>query len=148
MTPPNRFIRLVGCCLSAGVLLVALATRVAAQKHDKDKDDGHGRGQKLKTFLTGPLHIQDQGSFYIGGVPKVTNYATSATPATNGTAANQIMIGQMYVQFQVPEGWSPDQTREGKWPIIMVHGSTHTGACLESTPDGREGWEPYFVRHG
>src|SRR5205807_10324617 len=25
---------------------------------------------------------------------------------------------------------------------------THTGACLESTPDGREGWEPYFVRHG
>jgi hypothetical protein len=30
----------------------------------------------------------------------------------------------------------------------MVHGSTHTGACLEATPDGREGWYPYFVRHG
>jgi hypothetical protein len=30
----------------------------------------------------------------------------------------------------------------------MVHGSSHTGACLESTPDGREGWYPYFVRHG
>jgi hypothetical protein len=30
----------------------------------------------------------------------------------------------------------------------MVHGSTHTAACLESTPDGREGWYPYFVRKG
>jgi hypothetical protein len=30
----------------------------------------------------------------------------------------------------------------------MVHGSTHTGAALESTPDGREGWFPYFVRKG
>jgi hypothetical protein len=30
----------------------------------------------------------------------------------------------------------------------MVHGSTHTAACLESTPDGREGWAPYFVRNG
>ena len=30
----------------------------------------------------------------------------------------------------------------------MVHGSSHTGACLESTPDGREGWYPYFVRKG
>ena len=30
----------------------------------------------------------------------------------------------------------------------MVHGSTHTAACLESTPDGREGWAPYFVRQG
>jgi hypothetical protein len=32
--------------------------------------------------------------------------------------------------------------------VIMVHGSTHTAACLESTPDGREGWAPYFVRNG
>ena len=148
MIGDNRFISRVDCCLSTTVLLVALATGAAAQKHDKDKDKDHGGGRTSRGFLTAPLHIQDQGSFYIGGVPKVTNYAASATPATNGTAANQIMIGQMYVQFQIPEGWSPDQTREGKWPVIMVHGSTHTGACLESTPDGREGWEPYFVRHG
>jgi hypothetical protein len=30
----------------------------------------------------------------------------------------------------------------------MVHGSSHTGAALESTPDEREGWYPYFVRKG
>ena len=27
----------------------------------------------------------------------------------------------------------------------MVHGSTHSGACVESTPQGTEGWAPYAV---
>src|SRR5713101_8097518 len=52
-------------------------------------------------------------------------------------------IGQMYVQFQIPANRKPNMP-----PVIMVHGSTHTAACLESTPDGREGWAPYFVRQG
>jgi hypothetical protein len=47
------------------------------------------------------------------------------------------------VQFQIPA-----QRSGPGWPVIMVHGSTHTGAALESTPDGREGWYPYFVRKG
>jgi hypothetical protein len=36
---------------------------------------------------------------------------------------------------------------ERQWPIIFVHGSTHTGAALDSTPDGKEGWHSYAVRH-
>ena len=49
----------------------------------------------------------------------------------------------MYVQFQIPANKKANMP-----PVIMVHGSTHTAACLESTPDGREGWAPYFVRKG
>jgi hypothetical protein len=49
----------------------------------------------------------------------------------------------MYVQFQIPANRKLTMP-----PVIMVHGSTHTAACLESTPDGREGWAPYFVRQG
>ena len=97
---------------------------------------------KQKRFLTKPLVIEDQGSFFIGGVQKVTNYAT--VPGPNQTAApSQITIGQMYVQFEIPQS---KKTRMP--PVIMVHGSSHTAACLESTPDGREGWYPYFVRKG
>src|ERR1700722_10893349 len=97
---------------------------------------------KQKRFLTKPLVIEDQGSFFIGGVQKVTNYAT--VPGANQTAApNQITIGQMYVQFEIPQSKKPRMP-----PVIMVHGSSHTAACLESTPDGREGWYPYFVRKG
>ena len=124
-----------GC---VAILLVAMATGVSGQA-----------GQKPKKFLTAPLTVEDQGSFFIGGVQKVTDYATVAPPPAGTTVAppaarapHQITIGQMYVQFQIPA------RKYGGYPVIMVHGSSHTAACLESTPDGREGWYPYFVRKG
>jgi hypothetical protein len=75
------------------------------------------------------LQICDQGSFFVGGMPKITKFTNSVTPAANYA---QITVGQMYVQFQVP-------VAAKKWPLIMVHGSTHSGACVESTPQGTEG---------
>src|SRR5213594_2995922 len=128
----NRFTAFAQCVI---VFLLAGATVLAED------------GNKTKKFLTKPLVIEDQGSFFIGGVPKVTNYATVpvATPANPNPVAlpNQVTIGQMYVQFQVPVN-----KKRNMPPVIMVHGSSHTAACLESTPDGREGWYPYFVRKG
>jgi hypothetical protein len=100
---------------------------------------------KARRFLRKPLVIEDQGSFFIGGIPKVTTYATTPPPNAPNQAPqpDQITIGQMYVQFQIPANRKANTP-----PVIMVHGSTHTAACLESTPDGREGWWPYFVRNG
>jgi hypothetical protein len=121
--------------IAAGLFGAALALATLAQAATLE-------GQKPKKFLTKPLVIEDEGSFFVGGVPKVTNYAT--VPGPNQAAApNQITIGQMYVEFQIPAA-----KKRNMPPVIMVHGSTHTGACLESTPDGREGWLPYFVRKG
>ena len=134
MKRENRSKRRVGWCLFSLALLFTIAASIPAQE-----------GAKPKRFLTKPLVIEDQGSFFIGGAPKVTTYATVPPPNAPNQAntPNQITIGQMYVQFQIPA------RRKAKTPpVIMVHGSSHTGACLESTPDGREGWEPYFVRHG
>ena len=96
-----------------------------------------------KKFLSKPLVIEDQGSFFVGGVPKITNYAAGPAQPNQAPVPNQIMIGQMYVQFQIPQ-----TKKRNTPPVIMVHGSSHTAACLESTPDGREGWSPYFVRKG
>ena len=79
------------------------------------------------TSLGGPLRLRDQGSFYVNG--KV------AVPANGETVVNQ-----MYVQYWIPE------TRGALPPVIMVHGSSHTGKTYETTPDGREGWATYFVR--
>ena len=91
-------------------------------------------------YLSGaPLSICDQGSFFVGGVPKVTRYASSAA-VREGGSPQQITIGQMYVQFQIPE-------QRRRWPLIMIHGSTHTGAALDSTPGGGEGWLSYAVRN-
>src|SRR5947199_5477369 len=97
-------------------------------------------GNRTKKFLTKPLVIEDQGSFFIGGVPKVTDYATVPGPNQSNTP-NQITIGQMYVQFQIPARKTPNVP-----PVIMVHGSAHTGACHDSTLHGPEGWQPNLLQ--
>jgi pimeloyl-ACP methyl ester carboxylesterase len=48
----------------------------------------------------------------------------------------------MYVEIRVPA----KQTHP--YPIIMVHGGSMSGTNYTGTPDGREGWAQYFVRHG
>src|SRR5436190_6979999 len=79
------------------------------------------------TSLGGPLRLRDQGSFYVNG-------------KVSGPASGETVINQMYVQYWIPE------TRGALPPVIMVHGSSHTGKTYETTPDGREGWATYFVR--
>ena len=105
------------------------------------------QAQAPKRFMGGPVTLEDQGSFFVGGITKISEFAAVpfAPPGqpTPPRTPQQITIGQMYVQFQIPARRSAPG-----WPVIMVHGSTHTGAALESTPDGREGWYPYFVRNG
>ena len=123
--------------VALALLLVTTASTASAQN------------VQPRRFLGGPLTIEDQGSFFIGGVQKVSTFATVPASPPGSTAPppaptpQQITIGQMYVQFQIPA-----KKYGVGWPVIMVHGSTHTGACLEATPDGREGWYPYFVRRG
>ena len=84
-----------------------------------------------------PVTICDHGGFFVGGVPKISTYTQ---PDRQERVPHQITIGQMYVQYMIPE-----QRRQ--WPLIMIHGSTHTGAALDATPDGREGWFSYAVRN-
>lgn len=53
-----------------------------------------------------------------------------------------ITVNQMCVRFMVPED------ADGRVPVVMIHGATLTGKSWETTPDGRMGWDEYFVRHG
>ena len=79
--------------------------------------------------LSGPVSIAKQGYFFVNG-----QYATSKD--------GQIMVGQMFVQFQIP------QARTHKYPVIMWHGGGQTGTNFLGTPDGRPGWADYFLRQG
>jgi hypothetical protein len=87
-------------------------------------------------YLKNSVNVCDQGSFFVGGKLKTTYYERSSTRSATPQA---MMIGQMYVQFQIPMKFND-------WPVIFVSGGAHTGASLESTPDGREGWGPYALR--
>jgi pimeloyl-ACP methyl ester carboxylesterase len=48
----------------------------------------------------------------------------------------------MYVEYFLPV------KATHKFPIILIHGGVHTGAGFVSTPDGRDGWAIYLVKHG
>jgi hypothetical protein len=73
---------------------------------------------------TGPLSIDKQGSFFVGG-RDVTSDTLSTVPAY--ASSGTITVDQMYVHYQVPTG---------------------AGKTWETTPDGRMGWDEYFVRKG
>src|SRR5262245_4743880 len=76
-----------------------------------------------------PLALAEQGYFFVGG---------SYTKTRDG----QIMSGQMFVQYQVP------QNKRQPYPIVMWHGGGQTGTNFLGTPDGRKGWAEYFLEQG
>jgi len=88
-----------------------------------------------------PLVLKDFGSFFVNGTVITTNFPNA--PAMGTPVPGRIVVNQMYVQYLIPEKTNPKL-----YPVIMVHGSGHTGKTYETTPDGREGWATYFVRHG
>ncbi len=86
----------------------------------------------------GPFTIARQGSFFIGG-REVRSDTLSTLPAY--AASGTVTVDQMYVHYQVPAG-------PAGVPITLVHGCCLTGKTWETTPDGRMGWDEYFVRRG
>ena len=86
-----------------------------------------------------PLVLAKQGSFFINE----QNIAAAFPTATGTPVPGHISAKGMYVQYQIP-----DARNRGAYPVIMVHGSGHTGKTYEETPDGRIGWAEYFVRRG
>ena len=91
-----------------------------------------------QNMMTGPLSLERQGSFFVGG-RNVHSDALSVLPQY--APAGTITIDQMYVRYQVPVGAS-------KLPITLIHGCCLTGKTWETTPDGRMGWDEYFLRAG
>jgi hypothetical protein len=85
-----------------------------------------------------PLTIRSQGSFFVGGEKK----ALPAPPPGAGGAfgGGEITVNQMYVQYQIPLRGNRHV------PVVMVHGCCLSSKTWETTPDGRMGWDEYFVR--
>jgi pimeloyl-ACP methyl ester carboxylesterase len=77
-----------------------------------------------------PIVLADQGYFHVGG-----RYIQNKD-------GGQIMTGQMFVQYQIP------QDRKSPYPVVMWHGGGQTGTNFLGTPDGRKGWADYFLQQG
>lgn len=94
----------------------------------------------------GPLMIEEQGYFYVGGsytdIPEELNLEPSTRDGSLATPGDTRYFGQMYVEYQIPAG------NTQPYPIILVHGGSRTGADYLMTPDGRPGWRDFFLRLG
>lgn len=98
--------------------------------------------------MTSPMQIEAMGSFFVGGrtvivagEPLRSIEMSRDVPAytfdPNGTYA----IDHAYVSYMIPAD-------ARHVPVVFVHGGGMTGACWESTPDGRPGWLTSFLRAG
>lgn len=90
----------------------------------------------LQTPAT-PLVLKAQGSFFVGG----DKFEQTRVELGGLGPGGHITVNQMYVRFMVPQAGD-------RIPVVMVHGATLTGKSWETTPDGRMGWDEYFVRKG
>ncbi len=86
----------------------------------------------------GPLTLQSQGSYFVGGTD-TRSETLSTLPAYD--ASGTITVGQMYARYMAPPNAAPVK-------LVLVHGCCLTGKTWETTPDGRMGWDEYFVRRG
>jgi pimeloyl-ACP methyl ester carboxylesterase len=91
-----------------------------------------------------PLVLKAQGSFFIGGETVFSDglIAEQIFPTFSYPTSGHVAINQMYVRYMVP------LRTKGNQPVVMVHGGTLSGKSYETTPDGRMGWDEYFVRKG
>jgi hypothetical protein len=90
------------------------------------------------SMMNGPLQIESQGSFFVGG-KSIQSKTLSTLPAYAPTGT--VAVEQMYVRYQIPAGVK-------RTPITMIHGCCLTGKTWETTPDGRMGWDEFFLRKG
>ena len=112
---------------SLAIGLVVATTVIGSAQSPRGKD------------LEKPLVIAKQGSFFVGGEKKAL---PPPPPGGRGGApvGGEVTINQMYVQYQAP----PNGDRHV--PVVMVHGCCLSSKTWETTPDGRMGWDEYFVR--
>jgi hypothetical protein len=115
--------------------LLLMPTLASAQDYQDVKSNGN-------------LHLRGYGNFFIPGTlatcPTVPPPGTNSDFCSRTTEPGLHMINQMYVQFMLP------QAEQGKKhvPIAIVHGCCLSTKSWQTTPDGRMGWDEYFVRQG
>jgi pimeloyl-ACP methyl ester carboxylesterase len=113
---------------SAALLALVLMPSIAAAQYLSDVQSN------------GSLHLRGYGTFSIPG----TAHFVDATSQAPGRQPGDSVINQLNVQFMLPQA----QNGKKHAPIVFVHGGGLSSKSWQTTPDGRMGWDEYFVRQG
>jgi pimeloyl-ACP methyl ester carboxylesterase len=97
----------------------------------------------------GAYDVKEIGSYLIGGqiktmagLPEETVYFYPGGPPTQYNPNGDVHTGQMYVHFVRLAHPT------GAVPLVLMHGGGLSGIGWESTPDGRPGWQQFFLNAG
>lgn len=96
-----------------------------------------------------PLAVREIGSLHIGGriaaiegLPPQEIVFSAGAPPVRINPNGQFQVEQMYAQYvrlAAPRA---------RFPLLLMHGGGLTGVTYETTPDGRPGWQMFFLRQG
>lgn len=95
------------------------------------------------------VSLASWGSFHVGGrLVELSGKPVRDVVFTPGGVPAKVdpngryMAFAMYAQYMIPT------KPRAKAPLLMWHGGGLTGVTWETTPDGREGFQNYFLRRG
>jgi pimeloyl-ACP methyl ester carboxylesterase len=101
------------------------------------------------TLAYAALAVSDVGSFYIGGrvasldgLPPKEVVLTTGSPPIKLDLSGDFSVGQMYVQYVKLVD------TKARYPLLMWHGGGLTGTTWETKPDGKPGFQMYFLNAG
>jgi hypothetical protein len=123
----RKYLRWVLACAATAVM--TLAPKIAAAQEFQDLQPSQ------------PLFLAGEGSFFIDGYTQHID-SKYISPSSFAVDAGNSMVNQMYVQYQKP------LLKNGHFPLVIVHGCCLSSKSWQTTPDGRMGWDEYFVRQG
>lgn len=96
-----------------------------------------------------PLQVAAIGGFHLGGqVRSLTGLPVREVQTAAGGPVRRLdpngdfLVGQMYAQYVRLAN------PRARHPLMLWHGGGLAGTCWEDTPDGRPGWQSFFLRQG
>ncbi|MCY7308614.1 MAG: alpha/beta fold hydrolase [Rhodoferax sp.] len=108
-----------------------------------------GRAEPVGARASAPLLVREIGSMHVGGrsatldgLPGMDVTFSPGNPPFRVNPNGAFEIEQMYVQYVrlvAPRAFQP---------LLLMHGGGLCGVCYETTPDGRPGWQSFFLHAG
>jgi hypothetical protein len=108
-----------------------------------------GQEARSAASATAPLQVREIGSLHVGGriatvegLPERELAFSPGAPPTRINPNGQFPVEGMYAQYVKL------QEPRARYPLLLWHGGGLTGVTWETTPDGRPGWQMFFLRAG
>ena len=127
-------------------MIAAAALLAAGCAHQQQAGaPAHGPGNRSH------YGVAEVGSFHVGGrqatlsgLPAKEIVFTPGSPPFKVDPNGDFEVEQMYVQYVKLYG----PYARAKYPMLMWHGGGLTGVTWETKPDGKPGWQQFFLKAG